>query len=289
MDFLHKNHIHWSGNGPTWDVWFDRTTRPTQSFYEETVKVAEIVWSQKQGNLFLCYSGGLDSEYVLSVFKSLGMPITPVIMRTQYNQHDTVHAYKFCEEHNIKPITINLDFDNFVESGKFIDMATKYSIGAFHVPANLWLTTQIDGTVITGDSDPHIVKGPDDIWFVDEIEPVYSQFKFYADNNIYGTPFFLSYTAEQILSFLIDPTIHRLATNQIPGKTGSHSSKVHVYNNQDKFVLTQRTKQNGYEIMEKNPIFNHPDIQKVVGWKEKWWGTSMHEYFGLIESMTWKP
>ncbi len=31
------------------------------------------------------------------------------------------------------------------------------------------------------------------------------------------------------------------------------------------------------------PIFNHPDIQLVNSWKYKWWGSSNHEYFKLIE------
>jgi hypothetical protein len=284
---LHDGYLNWSGNGSTWNVDIKPVTRLIKSYYEETKLVAEKVWAEKQGNIHLCYSGGLDSEYVLAVFKTLGMTITPVIMRTQYNHHEIQYAFKYCDKNNITPIVIDLDYDKFVESGEFLKIATEYKIAAFQMPSNLWLTTQIDGTVITGDSNPHLFVDKDGKWYIDEIEPVYTQFDFYEQNNIYGTPFFLSYTAEQYLAFLTDPLMEQLSNNQISGKTGSYSSKVHVYNNQNKFVLEQRVKKHGYEIVEQSPIFNHPDIQLVNSWKTKWWGSSNHEYFSLIERLSW--
>lgn len=287
MKLLHSNYLKSSGNGSTWNVEISSPVRPINSYYDETVAVAEMVWAEKQGNLFLCYSGGLDSEYVLAVFKSLGMPITPVIMRTQYNHHETQYAFKYCDENSITPVVIDLDYDKFVESGEFLKIATEYKIAAYQLPSNLWLTTQIDGTVITGDSDPHLFLHNDNKWYVDEIEPVYAQFEFFKRNNIHGTPFFLSYTSEQYFAFLTDPTMVALARNHIPGKTGSYSSKVHVYNNQNRFKLEQRVKKHGYELVEQSPIFNHPDIQLVNSWKDKWWGSSNHEYFKLIERLSW--
>jgi len=280
---LQDGYLSWTGNGPTWRVHINSVNRPIKSFYEETVLVAEHIWAKKQGKIHLCYSGGLDSEYVLAVFRTLGMPITPVIMRTQYNHHETQYAFKYCDENSITPVVIDLDYDKFVESGEFLKIATEYKIAAYQMPSNLWLTTQLDGTVITGDSDPHLFLHNDNKWYVDEIEPMYTQFEFFKNNNIYGTPFFLSYTSEQYFAFLTDPTMLSLARNHIPGKTGSYSSKVHVYNNQNRFKLEQRVKKHGYEIVEQSPIFNHPDIQLVNSWKDKWWGSSNHEYFKLIE------
>lgn len=281
MNLLHNNYITSSGSGSTWNVEITGPSRPTKSYYEETVIAAEMVWAQKQGELHLCYSGGLDSEYVLSVFRTLGMPIRPVIMCTQYNHLETRYAFKYCEENSITPIVINLDYDNFIESGKFLEIATETQCSAYQYIANMWLTSQLDGTVITGDSDPHLFL-ENNKWFVDEIEPTYTQFDYFKKHNIHGTPFFLSYTAEQYLSFLADPTIQRLANNEIPGKTGSYSSKVHVYNNQNKFQLEQRTKLTGYELVEASPIFNHPDMQLVNSWKQTMWGSCNFEYYSLL-------
>jgi len=285
MNLLHDSYITSSGSGSTWNVEIAKPSRPTNSYYEETVIAADIIWEHKQGPLYLCYSGGLDSEYVLSVFTELGMNIQPVIMRTQYNYPETQYAFKYCEAKNISPITIDLDYDNFIKSGKFLEIATETQCSAYQYIANMWLTSQLDGTVITGDSDPHLFLKENN-WYVDEIEPTYRQFDFFKKHNIHGTPFFLSYTAEQYTSFLIDPTIQRLTNNEILGKTGSYSSKVHVYNNQDKFVLEQRTKLTGYELVERSDIFNHPDIQLVNSWKETLWGSCNFEYKSLISRLT---
>lgn len=285
MNLIHNNYLVSSGSGSTWNVEITKPNRPTKSYYEETNIVAEMIWAQRQGTLYLCYSGGLDSEYVLSVFTELGMNIQPVIMRTQYNHPEIKYAFKYCEAKNISPIVIDLDYDNFIESGAFLEIATETKCSAYQYIANMWLTSQLDGTVITGDSDPHLFLD-DGKWFVDEIEPTYRQFDYFKNHNIHGTPFFLSYTAEQYLSFLVDPTIKRLANSEIPGKTGSYSSKVHVYNNQDKFQLEQRTKLTGYELVEASTIFHHPDMQLVNSWKETLWGSHNFEYYSLVNRLT---
>ena len=284
INLLHSNYITCSGSGSAWNVEINSPSRLPASYFDETIIVAEMIWSQKQGPINLCYSGGLDSEYVLSVFIELGMTINPVIMRTQYNHPETQYAFKYCEAKNIKPIVIDLDYDKFVTSGKFLEIATKTQCSAYQYIANMWLTSQIDGTVITGDSDPHLFLN-NTKWYVDEIEPTYKQFDYFTQNNIHGTPFFLSYTAEQYLAFLLDPTIENLANNKIPGKTGSYSSKVHVYNNQDKFKLEQRTKLTGYELVEKSNIFNHPDMQYVNSWKDEYWGSCNKEYHSLVDTL----
>ena len=153
---LDNNYIKTSGSGSTWNVEITGPSRPVKSYYEETVIAAEKLWSQKTSPLYLCYSGGLDSEYVLNVFLQLGMNIQPVIMRTQYNHPETKYAFKLCDEKNINPIVIDLDYDKFIESGKFIEIATQTKCAAYQYIANMWLTSQIDGTVRTGDSDPHL-------------------------------------------------------------------------------------------------------------------------------------
>jgi hypothetical protein len=285
MESIFNNYLKSSGHGKTWHVEIDPPTRKVGSYYEETVIAAELIWAKKQGTLYLCYSGGLDSEFVLNVFLSLGMKIKPVIMQTQYNYPETKYAYKMCMKKNLDPVVIPLDYDNFVKSGKFLEIASQVDCAAYQMSANMWIISQLDGTVITGNDPPHMKKC-NDKWYMDEEEVTHALFSYYKKNNIYGTPFFLTYTPELMTSFLIDPTIQLLANNKIPGKTGSNSSKVHVFNNNNgKFELEQRTKLTGYELVELSPIFNHPDIQLVNSWRERLWGSSDHEYFELVNKL----
>ena len=286
MELIHNNYLRGSGHGLTWNVEIDPPSRTVKSYFEETVIAAEMIWAQRQGPLYICYSGGLDSEYVLSVFRHLGMRVTPVIMRTAYNNHETQYAFDYCKNRKIKPLVIDLDYDNFVNSGKLLEIATEMECAAYQIPCNMWLTSQLDGTVITGNDPPHMKKKDDGLWYLDEEEIIHSQFNYFKKHNIYGTPFFLSYTPELMLSFLLDPTMQLLANDGIQGKLGTNSTKVHVFNNnQGAFKLENRIKQHGYEQVEKSEIYNHPDIQIVNTWKEKWYGSSDHQYHKVVETL----
>lgn len=286
MDLIVDNYLRGSGHGKKWSVKIDPPKRRVTSYYNETCIAAEMIWDLKQGPLQLCYSGGLDSEFVLSVFLELGMSIEPVIMRTQYNNHETQYAFRYCEDRNLNPTIVDLDYDSFVESGTLLEIATAMKCAAYQIPCNMWLASQLDGTVITGNDPPHMKKKDDGLWYLDEEEIIHSQFTYFKKYGVYGTPFFLSYTPEQMLSFLEDPTMRLLANNGIPGKLGTNSTKVHVFNNNGgAFELENRVKQHGYEHVETSPIYNHPDIQTVNTWKKKWYGSSDHQYHDVIETL----
>ena len=286
MELVHNNYLRSHGHGPTFTVEIDPPTRPVKSYYEETCIAAEMIWAQKRGPLQLCYSGGLDSEFVLSVFLELGMEIEPVIMRTQYNHHETKYAFKYCEAKNLTPTIVDLDYDSFVESGELLEIATNMESSMWVLAANMWLCSQLDGTVITGNDPPHMQKKSDGLWYLDEEEYIHSQFNYFKKYGVEGTPFFLSYTPELMLSFLLDPTMIQLANNEIPGKLGTNSTKVHVFNNNGGvFELEQRQKMHGYENVVTSPIYNHPDIQTVRTYQNKWMGRSDHQYHKVVERL----
>jgi hypothetical protein len=286
MDLLHNNYMRSSGNGPTWCVEIDPPSRRVKSYYEETVIAAEMIWSLKDAPLQLCYSGGLDSEYVLAVLTKLGMKVEVVIMKTAYNHPETQYAFKYCDANNIKPTIIDLDYDKFVQSNEYLEIAESMKCGDWRIPANMWLAKQLDGTVLTGNDPPHMkLNIKDNKWYLDEEEIIHSQFNFWRTNNIKGTPFFLSYTPELMLSFLLDPTMQKLANHGFPGKLGTNSTKVNVFNKESGFNLENRIKKCGYELVEENTIFNHPNIQTVKSWECKWKGTSDHQYHEVVDKL----
>lgn len=287
MELLFKNYMRSTGNGATWCVEIDPPTRPVLSYWEEIKIVCGIIYEQRQAPLQLCYSGGLDSEFLLATLLDLGIPVEVIIMNTQYNSHETQYAYKFCDAKKLKPTVIDLDYDWFVKSGKLIEIAESMKCAAWQIPANMWLAKQLDGTVITGNDPPHLkLNQKTNLWYLDEEEIIHSQFNFWKQNSILGTPFLLSYTPESMLSFLLDPTMEKLANHGFPGKLGTNSTKVHVFNRLSNYNLEQRVKQHGYEFVEKNDIFNHPDIQTVISWKDRWKGTSDHQYHEVVSKLS---
>lgn len=239
---------------------FDPLPKFTKNFYAESITAAEIIYAQKQGQLYLMYSGGLDSEYTLSLFLSLGMNITPVIIRLcpDYNIHETQYAFDYCASKNITPIIIDIDFDHFVKSGKMLELATQMKIGIYHYSAIAHSILNLDGTIIMGDGEPYI-KNRNNSWFVEIYNYEFGIGNFFKQNNILGTPYFLRYTKEMMISFLKHDIIKDLASNKIVGKLGSNSSKIYVYNDSG-FNLKPRQKLHGYEVIETSEIFKHEDF-----------------------------
>jgi len=293
MNFLHNDYMRSSGAGDTWNVEIDPATRPVKTYFEEACIAAEMIWAQKQGQLYVTYSGGLDSEFVLSVFLHMGMDIKPVIMNLNtddgisYNSFESKYAYDYCDSKNIKPIVFDLNFDEFVRSGQMLSIAEPIKCSSISLPASMWLVSQLDGTVMTGNDPPHLkLNQTDNKWYLDEEELIHTQFRYWKNNNVEGTPFFLSYTPELMLSFLVDPTIEKLANHGFPGKLGTNSSKVHVFNNGNDFNLVQRTKRTGYEMIFRSEIFRHQDCTTVNSWQPLYWGTSDHQYHDAVHKLS---
>lgn len=288
MELLFNNYMRSSGNGDTWHVDISPATRQVGSYFEETIKTLEYVYENKEGELFVLYSGGMDSEYVCECLLHMGIKFTPVIvvLKPNYNQHDIKYALDFCERKNLKPILYDVDYDKFVESGKIVEIATNMRSCSFRMPATMLPMTEIDGFFLLG-NDPPYMRLNNGVWQLEEEEVIHSIFNFYKHYNIKGCPFILSYNPEMMLSFLKDPTMEQLAHHQIPGKTGTNSTKVNVFNNNNgSFTIENRQKYTGYEFVLNSEIFNHPNIQMLESFRPKWNGCFKVDYDVIVKHLS---
>ena len=78
MDLLYNNYMRSTGNGPTWCVEIDPPSRPVLSYWEEVKIACGLIYEQRTAPLQLCYSGGLDSEFVLATLLDLDIPVEVV-------------------------------------------------------------------------------------------------------------------------------------------------------------------------------------------------------------------
>ena len=255
MELIHNNYLKSFSSEENFKIEITAKCSTDKTYYEETKSTAELIWSQKLGKLYLLYSGGKDSELALYSFLSQGMNVTPVIISTKYNQHDIKYGLDFCNQQNIKPLIIDEDYDKFVASDDFNEVYRNMESSAYHYAMNCHWMTKLDGTVITGDSNPWLKKAEDNKWY-----------------------------ASESLS-MKEPTIIDLVNDRIPGKLGSETSKIHVYNNQNDFVMVPRQKFHGYEIVEKNEIFNHSNIMRLRDTGERYWRTCYIEYHSLVDAL----
>jgi hypothetical protein len=103
MQLSKNNYILPSGMGSTFGVLFDELSKQYDNYFVESCRAAKEVYDLKQGKVYMLYSGGVDSEYALSIFLSLGMDITPVIinLNPNYNDFDIKYATDFCNRKNM--------------------------------------------------------------------------------------------------------------------------------------------------------------------------------------------
>lgn len=287
MDFLLNNYMKSSGNGETWHVDISPATRSVDTYFNETIKTLEYVYANKNGKMYVLYSGGMDSEYVCEVLLHLKMDFTPVIVDIKYNQHDIVHAFNFCQRKNIKPIVIDIDYDKFVESGEILDIANNMRCCSYRMPATMKAMLELDGFILLGNDPPYMRKN-NGTWQLEEEEVIHSIFNFYRHYNISGCPFVLSYTPEMMLSFLSDPTMKSLASGKkFTGREGTNSTKVNVFNNNNgAFKINNRIKYTGYEKVDESMLMDHPTIKLIESSREKWNGCFKVDYDVIIKQLS---
>jgi hypothetical protein len=96
-----------------------------------------------------------------------------------------------------------------------------------------------------------------------------------------------------MLSFLLDPKMVALGSGLVPGKTGSNSTKSHVYNNGSgfnidvyDFVNLIRIKYTGYEKISYSPIMDHPNLKIFEEYKKKWNGEYVEPYHEVVTRLS---
>lgn len=298
MELIKDNYLYGLGHGQDWWVNIDPPKNKIKNYFEETVTVIEYIYAHKTGKFQVLYSGGQDSQYVCEVLLKLGINFEPIIIRlcgasgVIYNDFDIKYAFDFCESKNITPKVYDFNFENFVDSGKIIELAESVTCCAFEMIPTMYVASQLDGFTLLGDGEPYIRLLDNGVWAVEEKELTHSLLRFYKKFQLNGCPYLLSYTPEMMLSFLMDPVIVKLGTGQLPGKTGSNSSKAHVYNNGSNFgmepydyVTKKRIKQGGYEKIYDTDLMNHPNLKIFDEYKNKWNGIYLELYTNAIDRL----
>lgn len=253
------------------------------TFHNECVRAAEIIYEQRQSPLTLLFSGGLDGEYMIRIFQTAGIPFKiAIISYGDYNAHDTKYAYNFCSNHNIDPITVDIDIEEFIKSGKIVDIATQAKCCAYQMPSIMYGLTKLDGTLIMANGEPY-VKKYDKEWRWQETERVNSYMNWYAENGIEGTPDFLRYTPEVTLSFLTHPVVKEIIDNPNTGKLSTRTSKHRLYSTD--YDFSPRPKYTGWEEIEKTSIMDNEAFSQIKKLEEIYNGQFEIEYNTLIKNL----
>ena len=117
-------------------------------------------------------------------------------------------------------------------------------------------------------------------WNVKVDEHEFAWGNFYKQHNIHGTPYFGAYTPEKYMSFLYNQRIQDVINNRLPGKLGTATSKVIVYNSDNNFNLESRPKYHGYEPIVENEFLK--EIEKEIEQFAGHYSMEVHSFIKMI-------
>ena len=124
IDLVKNNYYRKIGTGSTFSVEFDKMPSATLNHTEESKKAAIELYDLKQGELHLCYSGGVDSEFMLSIFMELGIPFTPVVFKITPNWLPLLSAASIVGDtfNDVNTSTPSPIVENFNLNGIFVPL-----------------------------------------------------------------------------------------------------------------------------------------------------------------------
>ena len=284
MNLTHNNYITTSGHGrEDWKVHLKQCTQQHASYYEESIRAAKII-GESADPLYLMFSGGIDGEFMLNIFKDANVDFkVAIISYGVYNEHDAKYAFEYCNAHGITPEVIDLDLEKFITSGRMVEVAEEAKCCAYQMTSVMEGIKKIDGNVIMANGEPQVNKMPDNTWHWEETERINSYMNWYELHNITGTPDFMRYTPEQTLSFLEEPLVKQLVNNELEQEY-SVAIKQQLYS--QSFVIEPRYKFTGWERLEKSAFFeDHKVFDNFAHLRDMYNGQYVLDYDDICQQL----
>ena len=117
--------------------------------FNRACEEAAVEIYQKYKTLYLAFSGGMDSDYILRLFHRLNISITPIIV-CYGNEKENVYAYKTCKELKIDPVVIKPTTEEFIKTFDE-EIYLKYNGLGIHSTQVYFAHRAVkNGTLITG-------------------------------------------------------------------------------------------------------------------------------------------
>lgn len=229
--------------------------RTPRTPFEESVLAAQDIFNKK-GNLQikLMMSGGVDSECMAQAFIAAKVPFEAIFMRfhKDLNMFDIETNISFCEKNNIAISFLDLDIEDFFESGKYAIYAEKYECQSPQIAAHLWMLEQVEGLPVMG-GNPIAPIWKQDRWFFiglpGELHSTY--FKFFEIAQRPGIPWFFLYSPELVASFFTLPVMQDFILQKITDeKDYTYERKCRSYNEGGFIVQPRQDKFTGFEILK---------------------------------------
>jgi hypothetical protein len=284
----HDDFLIFEGHGDNWNININSKPREAGSYFEEAIVAAEIIYEESNDDVHIMFGGGNDCEYMVNVFNEAKIPFKVAIISYgkdfKYNAHDTKYALDWCNKYKYDPIIIDLDLEEFVKSGRMLEVAEESKSCEYRMTSTMEGASKVDGTVVMA-NEPQVCKMPDGTWAWEEYERINSYGNWFESRGIQGTSDFGSYTGEQVLAFLEEPIIKRLTNNELSVYKSSIPVKQLLYN-QNSWHQVKRWKYTGWERFERTNLFESLNVNAMMlELKQKYNGSFYLDYDETVRQL----
>jgi hypothetical protein len=268
LEFSHRNHFRfgyddrWFVPRPSpfagWQVAYGRSPHIPVDWRAACVDTARLIRAATELDLWVLFSGGLDSEVVLQSFLFAGIPVRAAITRfaDDLNRHDIAYAIRFCETHQVPYRLLDIDIERFFASGEALAYALRASCVQPQLLHTMWAMDQVDGYPVLGSGECYLERGPAEpaaaadtragfAWKMLEKERIAGWYRHLMAAGRAGCAGFFQYDPANMLAFLRDPVVAALCEDRMPGIADTGKVKGIVYRRH--FLLEPRPKFHGFE------------------------------------------
>ena len=279
LQLSHRNHFRFGYNGiwfterkkaeDRWNVAYGRCERPVADWRTECINTARLIREATSEDLWVLFSGGIDSEVVVQSFMFAGIPFKVAItcFDSDLNHQDVRYAVKFCETHQIPYRLLKLDIIDFFESGEALSYAAASKCVQPQLLHTMWAMDQVDGYPILGSGECFLQKSVSpaepDHWVMYEKERIAAWYRHLLLRGREGCAGFFQYTPEIMLSFLLDHEVVRLCTGQVNDVSSTMPVKASIYRRY--FLLEPRRKYHGFENVLHLDDGLRPELERRFG------------------------
>lgn len=244
------------------------------SYFDALYYNAQVMRDSYNEPFDVLLSGGIDSEVIVRTFKDLKIKHNTFIFRYENNLNirDVTSAIDICTSLNIPYTIIDFNLQNFYESGEaslILDKTLTHNLAS--LSKIKWLD-YLDNIPVSGVAEPHwrrnlvgdYSKKSDWTFHLYEWELFYSLNQKMLGRTIIGEWF--HYTPQLLMSFHTAPVINDVINDRVPGKQGTHTSRIPMYQHiwPD---IKNKPKLSGYEGNGTPSIDTAPQFFKDFGMK----------------------
>jgi len=218
FEYTKDNHYQFGWNNVLWNTptddleeyiyqWKIGKLEKRLSWKESCLYAAQHIETYNE-DIWIAFSGGIDSEVTIRSFIEQGIKVNAAIIKFKngINHKDVKYAIDFCNSNNINYRIFTLDVIDFItnHSNSYIN---KYKMISPQIPVQLWLLDNCDEFLVFcgGDMRLNRTEGTmDDIYIT--IKPQTSTVhRAMIKQEKKGVPYFHIHTPEQVYGFLNDP------------------------------------------------------------------------------------